>query len=61
MVEFFISIYVLICFGYVVGFLIGNDDIPDVVKFLIAIFSPIFAPILLGGALGMAIKRKLSK
>lgn len=61
MTAFLSVFYVLICLGFVVGTLIDNDDIPNTVKVLMAIFSSIVAPLLLGLALGMIILAKVKK
>lgn len=61
MTYLLVSFYVLICLGCVLGFLTDNDDFPNGVKFLMAIFSSIFAPLLFGAALGIIILAKLKK
>jgi fructose-specific phosphotransferase system IIC component len=58
---FLATIYGLICAGYVVAFLIENDDIPNAVKVLMAIFSSIVAPLLFGAAFGMIMLDKVKK
>ena len=58
---FLVSFYALICFGFVLGTLIDNDDIPNAVKVLMTIFSFIVAPLLLGVSFGMIILTKLRK
>ena len=58
---FLVSFYILICMGFVVGTLTDNDDCPNIVKVLIAILSPIFAPLFLGAGLGMIIIAKIKK
>lgn len=61
MTAFLSVFYGLICVGYVIGFLIDNDDFSNGVKVLMAIFSPIIAPLLFGAALGMIILTKVKK
>lgn len=61
MTLFLSLFYSLICIGYVVGFLSDNDDISKAGKVLMAIFSPILAPLFLGIGLGMIIDRQLNK
>lgn len=61
MTAFLSVFYVLICGGYVLGFIIENDDFSNGVKVLMAIFSPIIAPLLFGAALGMIILAKVKK
>lgn len=58
---FLVSFYALICFGFVLGTLIDNDDIPNAVKVLMTIFSFIVAPLLLGAAFGMIMLAKVRK
>jgi hypothetical protein len=58
---FLATIYGLICGGYVISFLIDNDDFSNGVKVLMAIFSPIIAPLLFGVALGMLMLAKVKK
>lgn len=53
--------YGLICGGYVLGFLIDNDDFSNEVKVLMAIFSPVVAPLLFGIGMGMIILAKVKK
>ena len=64
MAEFLLVLFYglsLICVGYVLGFLIDNDEFPNAVKVLMVIFSPIIAPLLFGAALGMIILAKVKK
>lgn len=61
MTAFLSVFYVLICLGYVLGFLTDNDDFPNGVKILMAIFSAFIAPLLLGATLGMIILAKVKK
>lgn len=61
MTVFLSVFYGLICVGYVIGFLIENDDFSDGVKVLMAIFSPVVAPLLFGVALGMLMLAKVKK
>lgn len=61
MTAFLSGFYSLICVGYVLGFLINNDECPNIVKVLMAIFSPFIAPLLFGAALGMIIVAKVKK
>lgn len=61
MTAFLSVFYGLICGGYVLGFLIDNDNIPNAVKVLMAIFSSIVAPVLFGAALAMIILAKVKK
>ena len=50
---FLVVVYTSVCLGFVLGLLIDDDEIPNTVKILMAIFSPIVAPLLFGIALGM--------
>jgi membrane protein DedA with SNARE-associated domain len=61
MTAFLVSFYVLICLGYVLGFLNDNDDIPNAVKVLMTIFSSIVAPVLFGAGMAMIILAKVKK
>lgn len=61
MTAFLSVFYALICLGYVLGFLIDNDDFPNGVKVLMAIFSSIIAPLLFGAGLGIIILAKVKK
>lgn len=61
MTAFLSVLYGLICGGYVLGFLNDNDNIPNAVKVLMAIFSSIVAPVLFGAALAMIILAKVKK
>ena len=64
MAEFLLVLFYglsLIYVGYVLGFLIDNDEFPNVVKVLMVIFSPIIAPLLFGATLGMIILAKVKK
>lgn len=61
MIAFLSVFYGLICAGYVVGFLIDNDDFSNAGKVLMAILSPIVAPLLFGAGLGMIISTKIKK
>lgn len=61
MTVFLSVFYGLICGGYVLGFLNDNDNIPNAVKVLMAIFSSIVAPVLFGAALAMIILAKVKK
>jgi cytochrome bd-type quinol oxidase subunit 2 len=61
MTAFLSVLYGLICGGYVISFLIDNDDFSNGVKVLMAIFSPIIAPLLFGVALGMLMLAKVKK
>lgn len=58
---FLASFYILICLGFVIGTLMDNDDIPNAVKLLMTIFSPIVAPLLLGVVSGMIIITRVRK
>lgn len=55
---FLVSLYVFICLGFVVGYLINNDAISNAVKVLMTIFSPIVAPLILGVGMGVIIFAK---
>ena len=61
MTAFLSVFYGLICGGYVLGFLIDNDDFSNGVKVLMAIFSPIVAPLLFGAGFGMLMLAKIKK
>lgn len=61
MTVFLSVFYGLICGGYVIGFLIDNDDLPNAVKVLMAIFSSIVAPVLFGAGMAMIILAKVKK
>ena len=61
MTVFLSVFYGLICGGYVLSFLIDNDNIPNAVKVLMAIFSSIVAPLLFGAGLGMIMLAKVKK
>lgn len=58
---FLVSFYILICLGFVIGTLIDNDDFSNGIKVLMAIFSPVVAPLLLGAGLGMIMLTKVKK
>lgn len=58
---FLISFYVLICLGFVIGILNDSDESSNIIKFLMALFSPIVAPVLLGVALGLIIVAQVEK
>lgn len=58
---FLVSFYILICLGFVIGTLIDNDDFSNGIKVLMAIFSPVVAPLLLGAGLGMIMLAKVKK
>ena len=58
---FLVVVYTLVCLGFVVGLLIDDDEIPNSVKILMAIFSPIIASFLFGVALGIIVIAKIKE
>lgn len=38
--------YTLLSVGFVIGYLIDNGEIPNVVKILMVLFSPVIAPVI---------------
>ena len=61
MYNILVSFYILICIGFVIGILIDNNNFSNIVKIIMVIFSPIFAPLLLGIELEMIIIAKVKK
>lgn len=61
MIYLFLVLFYILCVGFVIGTLIDNDNFSNTAKVLMAIFSPVVVPFLLGADLGMIILAKVEK